>query len=747
MKTDGSINISTKLDTSEAEKEAKGLSKTLTDSLSSLVKGSTAIAAVTKTFKALNSALKKSNELYKSQIYAEKQLEIAAKNNPYMSSSAVERLKAYASELQSTSNYGDEMLIPMMAELTAQGRTEAEVMDILSASINLAAGSNMSLDSAVKALNSTFVGNAGQLARQNEAIKNLTQEQLKNGEAVKIIGEQYKGMAQSMADAYTQMQNAQGDMMEALGRLTAPSKDQFAKMGQSLFETLTNSLDAVNNYFTEKFQTLPTIKSMVKNLKSVSNATVDELYLEAAHEAQSLTQENKDLIESYLEQKKEKKELSKYEEAILRAVSEQNAAHRENIRLVEEGKKKTAEADEGGTSESKAVKAYNEFKKTIENAEKEIAVRKQLGETISEQEELQTMLSVKTSAYIKMLEDAEGEITGTSERELAFIASVQAGYEQLDAMTDDVDNVFSEYDDLKELLNQFAQETGLSVVENLKAQRDELDRLAEGLHEGQALYEQYADARKKLDEQIANAQKESNIKQLENLKEYMTSFNEITKNISDAVRTSTQNQTQEELSANAEMYTSGLETYEEYCKKKEEINKKAAAQEYRIQMAEWTSNLLTASANIALGITKAIAQKGELGLLSAGLLAATGAAQIAAITAAKPVKKFANGGYVGGSSYSGDRVPILANSGELVLNQNEQAVLKSLIGANGGGGGMSLNIDVHNNMASEAEVKTQITPRGLSMYIDKKVDSSMSKGRYNASMQNANALMRGVKIV
>lgn len=64
------------------------------------------------------------------------------------------------------------------------------------------------------------------------------------------------------------------------------------------------------------------------------------------------------------------------------------------------------------------------------------------------------------------------------------------------------------------------------------------------------------------------------------------------------------------------------------------------------------------------------------------------AAIVAAIIAANSkVKKFAKGGFVGGASYSGDKVPAMVNSGELVLNPAQQRNLLNLANGKSGAGG------------------------------------------------------------
>lgn len=75
-------------------------------------------------------------------------------------------------------------------------------------------------------------------------------------------------------------------------------------------------------------------------------------------------------------------------------------------------------------------------------------------------------------------------------------------------------------------------------------------------------------------------------------------------------------------------------------------------------------------------------------------VAALGAVVASAISAAsKPnIQRFANGGIVGGSSFTGDRVSAQVNSGEMILNRNQQANLFKL--ANGGGTGKEVTFHI-----------------------------------------------------
>lgn len=188
------------------------------------------------------------------QIKAETQLAQAAKNNPYLDDNSVIQLKNYASKLQSITAVGDEALIPLMAQLAAAGRTQAEIQDIMSAALDVSASGTMSLESAVKNLNKTFSGLSGELGESIPEIKNLTKEQLKNGEAVKVIASQYKGMAKEVATAtgsLEKMEGARGDFEEQLGMITKPTVDGWHNFWTAVYQKGTDIISKLNGKLDE----------------------------------------------------------------------------------------------------------------------------------------------------------------------------------------------------------------------------------------------------------------------------------------------------------------------------------------------------------------------------------------------------------------------------------------------------------------------------------------------------------------
>lgn len=96
------------------------------------------------------------------------------------------------------------------------------------------------------------------------------------------------------------------------------------------------------------------------------------------------------------------------------------------------------------------------------------------------------------------------------------------------------------------------------------------------------------------------------------------------------------------------------------------------------------------AAMVKAGLSTAFTGAGAVVLIGAGI-AFVAAGQILNTVASKG---FAYGGIVPGSNYSGDRVPVMANSGEMILNNGQQSNLFSMLnGSIGGGNNVKFEIE------------------------------------------------------
>ena len=200
--------------TKQVEKSLEGLQKKMTSV------GKTLSKTLTLPLVALGTASVMAAD---TQVQAETRLLTALKGREDIQ----RRLMAQAAELQSRSTFGDEEVIAQQAYLASLGMTERQINDVIEASAQLSEATGMTLEAAVKNLAKTYGGLTGKLGESIPALKNLTTEQLKSGEAVKYILSNYKGYAeaaaQSGAGSMRQLKNQLGDLAEQLGMILMPA--------------------------------------------------------------------------------------------------------------------------------------------------------------------------------------------------------------------------------------------------------------------------------------------------------------------------------------------------------------------------------------------------------------------------------------------------------------------------------------------------------------------------------------------
>ena len=117
------------------------------------------------------------------------------------------------------------------------------------------------------------------------------------------------------------------------------------------------------------------------------------------------------------------------------------------------------------------------------------------------------------------------------------------------------------------------------------------------------------------------------------------------------------------------------------------LDVKQTEQQAAANVAEAATAKASASAKAGEAIAGATASGAKLAFPYNLVAIAAGIAAVLAALAS--MSKFANGGIVGGNSFSGDKVISRLNSGEMVINRHDQATLFNAIkrGNLGGGGG------------------------------------------------------------
>ena len=439
------------------------------------------------------------------------------------------------------------------------------------------------------------------------------------------------------------------------------------------------------------------------------------------------------------------------------AAKAQTEADEADAKAKEAQKKAEEEAADKLKKRNELREQYN---KTLEKTQSQIEARRQLNETITEEEEAQLMLNAATQAYINMYSDPAFD---RSQTKSGMWEGEQEQREQIKTLAEkakvavEIEDLKKKFDEiLAEATKYVSKDSDVKLSDSIKTEIESLKQYMENTELSAEQYEAltqrkieleqlFTEVVKKESEERAQKTVEDVAKVTEVVTNYVDKFAEITNGITSLIRQNNEVENEEAMTALSELYTNGIISYEEYCEKKKALDKKAAQEEYKLKMWEWTASFLQATANIAQGVAKALAEGGPYaGPILAALIGASGAVQIATITANKPKPpSFATGGIVPGNSYSGDKVQANVNSGEMILNAQQQANLWKMANSATGGGGAVVNMPVNIQNNTDASVKTQLNPDGLLILIDKHINAEMAKGTYTQSMNVAQGKAQG----
>lgn len=622
--------------------------------------------------------------------------------------------------------------------ITSKLKVAKEKAEEFKASLNLIAENNS--DNATTA---TIQSEIDLLTKQNEKYEQY-QKALTTSKKDFVAGEKEK--LKALQETYDALQEQMIQYIESntKGVLTGEESAMAGAMAES-------------KYLEEQFLKMhPEMLQLETDIKNQEKAvkTAGKEYNKLNEEATTLMYTSSILSERIDDNKKRLEELTPKLKEATNAAKAQAEADEADAKAKEAQKKAEDEAAEKLKTRNKLREEYN---KSLEKTQSQIQARRQLGETITEEEEAQLMLNSATQAYINMYSDPAFDRSQTKSGmwagEAEQISQIQkfaskAGKEAEDA-----------FKDLRNAIAEVNNEVIDSTLKNLQKQMDSLDTYADGLDEQSELYQQYLEAKEALARQYADREAEIERESAETAKQAMNErfnevstiadkMNEVVSGITANIRKQNEEQTQEELTSLSEQYTDGEISYEEFCERKKEINRKAAQEEYKLKMWEWQSSMLQASASIAQGIAASLSQGMPVGAIMAALSAAAGAIQIAAIMQNKPKPpSFATGGVVGGidgASMGADNTIAHVRSGEMILNAAQQRSLWEMANGGNAGNGAVVNMPVTIENRNGSSVQTQLNEKGLRIIVDDMVNTSMQQGRFQKSMEVSQSKANGV---
>lgn len=265
---------------SKAINDATTGSKKLGDTISTAL-GTFGGNLALKGFEALSSAIGKSTKFISDSIDAAAEQEAALNRlaqslraTGEFSQQAVEEFAQFASELQKTSVFGDEVVIGQLAIAKSLGATNEQAKLLVQAAANLAATFGGSLEENVFKLGKTLNGVVNRdLKAAIPELKGLTEEALRSGDALKLVNERFGGAASAELNTYagstTALSNAFSDLQEELGAFITGSETigGLIKVSTGLIQEITQS---IVDYRTEQQRSNGTLVETDGTLNSLS---------------------------------------------------------------------------------------------------------------------------------------------------------------------------------------------------------------------------------------------------------------------------------------------------------------------------------------------------------------------------------------------------------------------------------------------------------------------------------------------
>jgi len=220
-----SVEIKGKEDVSQVAKKAKGGLDGLASGANGLVQkfGGLALAGagVVAGLKIIAKAADECVQAFVENEKATLTFNAALQTTPGLSASAGDTLRDYAGQIALMTGKTQAAVLSMEAMLLKSGRTEDQIQAMLKAAVDFSAATGKDMTSALEQLNKTFGGTAGELGELIPALKDLTKEELANGDAVKLVADQYKGMGDALAESASvgiaNYRNAITDLKSAIG--------------------------------------------------------------------------------------------------------------------------------------------------------------------------------------------------------------------------------------------------------------------------------------------------------------------------------------------------------------------------------------------------------------------------------------------------------------------------------------------------------------------------------------------------
>lgn len=643
-----------------------------------------AVEAIKIATKALINVTKASIEAFAAQELAERKLEQQTGGN-------IDANKEFASSIQEVTTVGDEAVLQLQQMGLAMGVAEENIEDASKGAIGLSKAFGIDLNTAMKLVANATSGNTSALTRYIPELKTVKSETERMAIVQKKMAEGFD-LAKAEADTFTgrmkQLKNAQGDVLESVGRIVSVFGKDFVENSLKATEAMNGFLnnsqgiakaaggfevfkavvsDISKNVFGELKKSLGLILKPFKGLFNGIKINIDAFSV-IGKAVEGLSIGLRILI--------------KIQTFVIKLFSDVQAVVLQTARVLAEFVRALIDPTKWGDAKKQIESLKDSFLEltagTITN------IKDMVIETKKEFENFSTNAEKAADKYSKIWKDKTEEVKKELEGAGKDIPEIIGDWgDEINKETkDDLDKNKVTWQNWADGIMNIVTQT-MSIIQEARDNffDSQFNSLSESLDSEQAKIDEAA--QREIEARgVQQATKQEMIAQdIEALRERLAEEDDAQEQarIRDEIREKQKESARIQILLNAN-------------KEKEKAAKKAAQKEKKLKEQQVKENKAFAIANVwinaaqaVMGFWAAYAGIPFAGPIIAGVLTA-GALTLAGVqTGLIASQGFEEGGVIPGNSLTGDRVAIRANSAERVLTAEQNRGFEEMVFGGGGG--------------------------------------------------------------
>jgi len=212
-------------------------------------------AGLTAAFKLAYDAADKMVQAYKDDETAQLKYNAALAASAVITAQGKRALDEYVPVFATMSGLSNANTQSIVAMLSAYGRTDEQIKMMMKTALGMSSVLGGDVSDALTKMNMTLSGNIGRLGQQIPALKDLTAEQLRNGEGVRLLDGKYSQFAGTLKDStdisIKNYKNAWSNLMSTMGQSIAVTIQPLRDAMTSLFREIIKQANDTDSVLTQ----------------------------------------------------------------------------------------------------------------------------------------------------------------------------------------------------------------------------------------------------------------------------------------------------------------------------------------------------------------------------------------------------------------------------------------------------------------------------------------------------------------